>query len=196
MKTETFVNSEGKEFKVAGFPYLMLSKLRKQAEKDFKDKHGYIPKSVTYEIPLGSGEKETLEYDDKSIENATPELQAQYKRYKKDSEEIDMQYGFKMLDIAKSCIVLGETDETEFIEKLTAFGIELPTNKFEKLILYADMEIIKTQEDPGELLTAAMKASNVGDEEAIKSIRDSFRGKVEENTPGSPEAKEGSLGNQ
>lgn len=187
-----FVNSAGESYEVLGVPPLMLDKIRVTVE---------FPSVPQYETEIVGGGKQYQDYNETMIETDDErkiwdEYQTKLKAAQRELQEKQLKLFFG------KGIKIDETDEQEWLDEQSYFGIEVPTNPIGRRVHYVETHVVRNVDDMQRLIEEIMRETGLRPEvlqQARKMFQSSLQGKASgelssENGNGGGEEAEGGGG--
>lgn len=173
-RSRPYTASSGLEVILTGLPPLVPQRIDSSIE---------YPDKPTYEVTTASGDVETFEHDETSLES--DEDKQAWTDYLEATNEAETELTEKLLyAVLLECVEL-ESYEEEFSHwktKQRLMGIELTEDDDENKFYFMQTEVFHDQDDIGEILTIVMSLTGVSMED-LAEARDSFPGEVESEPP-------------
>lgn len=134
-----------------------------------------------YEVKTVAGETQNVPLDEiiAKNKNRLEEWEA-YIAAKKESDA-DHAKKFMELMIWEGVAVDVPGPESEWESTSAHFGIKIPENLIERKLFYIYNELLGTSEDIGNLISEILSVSQI-DEEAVRTLRNSFRSGIQRKT--------------
>lgn len=132
----------------------------------------------TYEMKVAGGESLNYPMDEEIAKNKgrLPE----WKAYVEAKAKVEAGYSKKFLELmiweGVNCVI--PDVESDWQKSSDYFGIKIPDNPIERKLFYVYNELLGTPEDVGNLIAEIFSVSQI-DEEAVETLRNSFRANVQ-----------------
>jgi hypothetical protein len=179
-----FTNSAGQSFPIVGISPFMLDQIRIDLTERWRIAGHPLPSMPpavpTYEAEIAGGGKEIYPLDAEGIE--TDEEKAKWAAY-----QLDLAiYKAVLTDFETECntelskeifqsVDVDPAQDKEWIERCEYRKTLLPSNRFELRELYVKTWVVRAVSDIPHLMTSVLVTSELANEEAIKTVEDSFR---------------------
>lgn len=164
VNSKEFTNSIGNKFILQGLPPLTMPSLMESIS---------FPNKPTYSITTATGEIETHEHDETTLQ--TPEDYDAWSKYEEDKQKAEQELSNRMLN----CILIeGVTlpegiDFTRWEKRQKLMGLSIPEDEEEKLLQYKKNEVIRSADDIRELMRLVMELTGVT-QEVVELTKKSF----------------------
>lgn len=165
--SKVFVNSVGREIKLAPVPQMLVEKVRDAAMRSVD-----VPPAPTYEVQIGDGEGTATYYHD-ATSVQTPEEKAAWDAYQAALARQNQAAATRVMNFYYTRGIAEEMDGGWEAEQ-RYFGVEIPEDPIERKLHWIQTELLVSPVDFQEAIVAIMEASGV-DEEATRAARSSFR---------------------
>jgi hypothetical protein len=169
-RSRPYTASSGLQVILTGLPPLTPQQVNRAIE---------YPKKPTYEIPTASGDVETYEHDETTLQS--DEDRKAWADYLEAQEEAETELTEKLLyAVLLECVELKDFEDrfTSWKRKQGLLKIPLAEDEEENKFYFMQTEVFHDSDDIGEILTIVMGLTGVSVED-LTSVRDSFPGEVE-----------------
>ncbi len=168
-KIGEFTNSAGVTFRICGLPPLAIPSLQDGL---------VMPEKPKYVITTVSGDKETYDHDETTLQ--TDEDKLAWAKYLEQEKSFQAELTNRMLAcvLIEGVIIDDTIDLTRWESKQRLMGMKVPDDIEAKLLQYKRSVVIRSADDMKNLMNAVMALTGVS-QEAIEKAKKSFQDKIQ-----------------